>query len=313
MDHLQELGLGPNKADTWSPGHGPGEEISAFLVQALKIIDGVPYTPSSRFVFYGLWDEPPGEGAIWFNHMQPKVDEKHSDFKLRCYKDCFLKRTSKARHTPAGVSAMLDRWEWDIMRDEGREAKNTWHGWGSFDAWLEYYIDTASCDLDPWPSQDTYILFAFEANAMVEQFEYWTAGYPVSLWPFGGDIGTDYKNDIAVHVEHADSSYGLPVVLFYFGDADPKGLEIAENNLTHIKDRCEVDFKAYRAGLTDEQANLYGKSGIVQWESLGHYQAGEIIKEVLEEYIDLSKTAELRRQAKEQTAEFKQRLQELIK
>lgn len=137
--------------------------------------------------------------------------------------------------------------------------------------------------LDSIPYQDYYVQLWFEAEAMHQQFEYFTRGYRVSLVPFRGDYSIPMKWKIGKKLEAMYAKYEKPIKILYYGDCDRKGHLIPEAALKDIRAWCSVPFDFERVGLTEQQARQFGlpenpdKPGSFQWEALEDKDAKKLI------------------------------------
>jgi hypothetical protein len=150
--------------------------------------------------------------------------------------------------------------------------------------WLQRLENDLFVEFDKWYSQPVYMEIWFEARAMVEQFRQYAPG--ITLVPFGGEFTTNLKRETASRLSAMAEKYDTPVQVFYFGDYDPKGLQILDSALKDIKAWCHMDFGFERVGLTLEEAVRMGvpenfeKPGEYQWEALTDGQARTLIESV---------------------------------
>jgi len=216
------------------------------LDYATAKLQSVPYKPSSRWLFYQLVQA----GLI------PK--DKSSKF------DYLLSRARKS---------FYGQWRPDSLADTIRECDFRGDGYCQF----AYQMDTNKL-------QQYYVQLWFEAEAMLEQFKHYTSEYRVSLVPFRGDCSIPIKWEIAKKLEDAHRKYGKQIKILYFGDFDPKGLQIFDSAVKDIKAWCKVPFEVERIGLTLNQAVEYGipdnpnKPNTYQWEALDDKKAGNLIQ-----------------------------------
>lgn len=232
--------------------YNPQPENMELLDYAMAKINEVPYRVSSRWVFYQLVQ------AGFIN----KKDTRR-----------FVSLLSRAR------KKFLGSWRPDTLADSIRECYFKGEGWYSFDL-----------ELNSIEKQNCYVQLWFEAEAMHEQFEYYTKNYRVSLIPFRGDVSIPIKWKIAKKIEEIASEYQKPIKILYFGDCDPKGKQIYSAALKDIKAWCNVNFDVERIGLTLEQAKRFGlpenpeRANMYQWEALSDKQAAGLILGALNQY-----------------------------
>ena len=249
--------LVPKYRKAWEPD----PESEAMIADAKAVIASVPYRSTFRFVFYRMWQQ----GLIHLEAYSGKKDpapskKERANEKLKAV-------LSKARH-----NGFMDR---DAMLDDRR---NEWQP--NLYASTEEFLRTMlrwTCELDPWEGEEVRPILAFEANAMLPQFQHWTKKYRVELWPFGGSPSIEYKNRLAERL-----SFELSAVVLYFGDYDPKGQEIAED-LGDVMTWTGREGGVYHVGLTKRQVDTFklednpDKPGTYQWEALSDLQAGKVI------------------------------------
>jgi hypothetical protein len=224
----------------------PDPESVKLLDFAMAKIKSVPYKVSSRWAFYRVFQA----GLI--------RDKKHIS--------SFDYLTSRARKNFYG------EWRPDTLIDSIRQSD--FRGEQRVGFWVE---------LDSIPFQDYYVQLWFEAEAMHQQFEYFTRDYRVSLVPFRGDYSIPMKWKLAKKLEAISARYEKPIKILYYGDCDHKGLQILDAAWKDIKTWCNVPFDLQRVGLTEKQAKQFGlpenpeKPGNFQWEALGDQHAKKLI------------------------------------
>ena len=200
------------------------------------------------------------------------------------YKAKFLPLLSKAR------KSFYKEWTPETLSDDTRIAVIRGAGWTSESSFLKD-VGQATCILDKWQDQDCYLEIWFEAKAMKGQFEHYTEH--VTLRPFGGDCSISFKWQIAVELEEKHDQYQTPVVILYFGDLDPKGLQIPESAVRDIRQWTDVDFEFIRCGLNPGDELIYhipqnpDKPGTYQWEALSDSAAKELIESWVGKFISL--------------------------
>ncbi len=138
-------------------------------------------------------------------------------------------------------------------------------------------------ELDSIPFQDCYTQVWFEAEAMHQQFEYFTRDFRASLVPFRGDYSVPMKWKLAKKLEDMSARYEKPIKILYYGDCDRKGHLIPKAALKDIRAWCSVPFDFEHVGLTEKQAKQFGlpenpeKPGNFQWEALEDQNAKKLI------------------------------------
>ena len=288
MSNYVELGNGEDVTATWE--RGPNRETTKILDRALEIVNGVPYTVTLRWLFYGIWQE---------GYYEQVKATKTTKAKALAYKR-FGSAFSKLRHS--------DHERWPIvLSDDRRDPVIMSDGYKSASDWLEALGASLSCDVDSMANQERYVIVAFEAEAMLSQFKYITKPYGVCLWPFSGQASIPYKKRLAKHIENVNRHFGKPVVVLYFGDYDKQGMIIPESAFRHVKKWCAVEFEALRVGLNMDQITEYdieedlGEGGKYQWEAVRADAAEEIIKGALDSIIGRDLLLELEKEKQEAT------------
>ncbi len=277
----------------------PTPDVSKILEWAKQEIDAVPYEVTSRWAFY-------------------QVVQKYGIGKGMYRK--FLKWTSRAR------KAFWNGWHPALLADDSRgirlpvrtvaktENLDLLMQGGGYDdpeEWFEHFPEER-CTLSVQARQRDVLLVLFEAAAMSSQFDYYLDPLRVVTAPFQGDASIRHKWEIARFLDRQHKQYpDKRIVVLYFGDLDPKGLEIPRNALRDIwkwlgaedieselaynvllGERMglgevwqDVDdkFRWIRVGLTPDQVGRLNipenpeKPGAYQWEALSDAQAGRLI------------------------------------
>ncbi len=240
---------------------GRSKEI---LDRAMWHIQSVPYQVTLRWLFYRLLQE---------GVFQSK-DDYHQLKSL----------TARAR------KMFYDGWAPNTLADDSRTAYLRGFGYDNAGQWLRA-VSEDGCTLDKWSAQPHYVELWFEAAAMRAQFEHYT-DY-ITLRPFKGDPSLDFKWKIAEHLSRIPAWFpDKPVVVLYFGDYDPKGLQIPLSAVDDIRQWSSVGFRFLRCGLNEGDAVRYSlpenpeKPGTYQWEALDDAQAGALIQHNVAQWID---------------------------
>lgn len=245
----------------------PQAEKAETLARALQYVQSVPYRVSARWLFYRL--------------LQDGTYPAKGDYKNR-----FLPLLTRAR------KAFYRGWRPDSLADDTRAAIYRGFGYADGRDWLLRGVYRQGCNLDRWAGQERYVELWFEAEAMRGQFEHYTDH--ITLRPFRGDPSLEFKWNIAKHFESVVDAYGeRPVVILYFGDLDPKGLQIPESAAVDVAEWSDVAFRFIRCGLNPGDELRYGlpenpdRPGEYQWEALGDDDARGLILDNVAQHVDV--------------------------
>jgi len=273
-----------------SNGYNPRKDQAAILDRAYDLIQSVPYRVTARWLFYRLLQE---------SFFQDKD----------AYKAKFLPLLSKAR------KSFYKEWTPETLADDTRIAVIRGDGWISESDFLKD-VGKAACVLDKWQYQDCYLEIWFEAKAMAGQFKHYTKH--ITLRPFGGDCSISFKWQIAKELEEKHDQYEKPVVVLYFGDLDPKGLQIPESAIKDIRQWADIDFEFIRCGLNPGDEITFDipenpeKPGTFQWEALSDEAARKLITEWTGKFISQGLFQEVESLERNITANFHNRWSEFI-
>ncbi len=268
--------------------YNPQPTVARLLDRAFGYIAASPYQVTARWVFYRLLQD----GTLF----------EKSDYKR------LLSYLSKAR------KGFYRRWTPATLADDTRAADVRGLGFDSGQDWLGAVMEKTECKLDRWRGQDRYVEVWFEASAMSAQFDFYT-NENVPLLAFHGDVSIPEKWKATRRLVDRWLELEIPITVLYYGDLDPKGLEIPESARKDVLsfagrylwqrmgtdtdrdallekfDRFLEDFEFIRVGLNDDQIDLYGvpenpeRPGTYQWEGLDDGAAQELIGQV-ENYLD---------------------------
>ncbi len=272
-------------------GYKPRPEQQAILARAMEHIRAVPYKVTARWLFYRL--------------LQDALYKGKGD-----YHSQFLPLLSKTR------KGFYGEWRPWTLADDTRAVVPGGNGFNTPLDWLEA-VGELEFKKAKWLSQSHYLEVWFEAAAMAGQFRHYTQELP--LLAFRGDVSIPEKWEAAKRLEEAHQAYGLPVVVIYFGDDDPKGWEIPEAALADIRRWCQVDFEFVRGGLNRGDGARLGipenpdKPGAYQWEALSDKQAGDLITGTVGRYYDFSALADIEAEEGEITEKFRLRFEDFVK
>lgn len=169
-----------------------------------------------------------------------------------------------------------------------------------------------------------YVECWFEASAMEAQFDYYT-NENIPLLAFRGDVSIPEKWKAAERLALRWAELHKPIIIYYFGDLDPKGLTIPESAWVDIRLWARALVQNYtpgdsrkfreglafrRVGLSPGDERIYSlpenpeRPGTYQWEALSDEQARDLIEQANAE-LDLGAFEEM--EAKEQAAAAKVR------
>jgi hypothetical protein len=255
----------------------PQGKSKLILDRAWEHVSSVTYQVSLRWVFYRL--------------LQDGLYRNKGDYTTKM-KSLFA----------AARKAFYGPWRPWTLGDDSRASIVQGNGYVDAQDWFQQMADGLEVDFDKWASQPVYVEIWFEARAMVGQFRQYAPG--ITLVPFGGDFTINPKWETARRLSAVAEKYGKPVQVFYFGDYDPKGLQILGSALKDIGAWCDVDFEIERVGLTLDQAVTMGvpenfeKPGQYQWEALTDAQAASLIARVTD-LIDRQLWEEIEREEAE--------------
>ena len=269
--------------------YNPQPPVARLLDRAFGYIAASPYQVTARWVFYRL--------------LQDGTFTEKSDYKR------LLSYLSKAR------KGFYRRWTPATLADDTRAASVRGVGFDEGQGWLEAVLEQTECKLDRWQAQSRYVEVWFEASAMQSQFAFYT-NENVPLLAFHGDVSIPEKWKATQRLVNRWLKLRTPMTVLYYGDLDPKGLEIpisARRDVTEFAgrylfetmgypedhkeflerfDEFLEDFNFIRVGLNDEHVDQYGipenpeRPGTYQWEGLDDDAAQELIGEV-NSYLDM--------------------------
>jgi len=267
----------------------PKPKQKAILDFAYGVLGALPYKVSLRWLFYPL--------------LQKGFYKTKKDM-LKWKKLC-----AKARNRFYG------EWRPWTLEDDTRRVVRDIDYWemptiGDYLKTLpEHLARMVIFSIDHFYHQDIYAELWFESRGMRPQFEYFTKGIPIDKVPLGGDTSIPIVWEVAKGLEEKRDRYGKKIVVLYFGDFDLPGKKIKEKTADRVKRWSDAEFEIEWCGLTEEQIKKYGlpekpdKPGSYEWESFavlgdrGHEIAGEIIRDSISKYVDLSIVEKTRKEA----------------
>jgi hypothetical protein len=245
-------------------------ELDNILDVALGFVRSVPYAVSARWLFYRL---------LQSGYVVGK----------EAYKP-FLWLTGDAR------KRFYRGWNPGTLADDTRTLIRRGRGDIDHGVWVAELAEWVQPYVDSWKHQPNYVLVLYEAAAMSAQFDHYLPKF-VSRCAFKGDVSIPAKWTIALHITEMWKRYEKPVKIVYFGDNDPKGLEIPLSAKADILRWAlmlnpELDVEWVRAGLNPGDEDDYDipenpdRPGCYQWEALDDEQAGAIIQEAVGQFLN---------------------------
>ncbi len=268
----------------------PHEEQREILEWSLQKVRSVPYQVSLRWLFYQL--------------MQEKGLSKD-------YYNKFKYLLAKAR------KAFYGGWTPETLDDDSRTIEIHGYGFSSPRDWVASFKEK-TCYLDKYSSQGSITVVMFEAQAMLSQFQHYSAPFHVILIPYKGDASIDLKWRTAKLLEQLHSIYQKPINAFYYGDLDPKGIKIPESAIKDIRSWCKVPINYRRIGLMEEHVKRWNipenikRPRQYQWEALSDAAAKELIEDTLSKFVDRAEIERVVSSENQATAEFNAQLDELL-
>ena len=129
--------------------------------------------------------------------------------------------------------------------------------------------------------------------------------------------------NIAKRIEELAARYDLPVHILYFGDYDPKGLQIPESAMADIREWVNgVDLRFTRCGISPEHVRRFNipekfdKPGTYEWEALDDKAAEIVIMDSLNAIVDVERITEKVESTEKETgrlqSDIKDKLSELL-
>lgn len=284
------------------------------LDRAWHYIQSVPYQVSARWTFYRLLQEGTYGVKAGYHHLLSLLSKARKEF----YGDWYPGTLADDTRAPV------------LMQREGFYSIAL-RGWGFKDEaeWLETIKKELNCPLDRWTEQPVYEEVWFEAAAMQGQFLHY-ANPNIPLLAFHGDISIPEKWRTAQRLAERWLQLRKPIKIFYFGDLDPKGLQIpdsawqdiaqwtfwlvqaTEPSILSSTDKDYPGLNSWitfrydsftRVGITKEQVKGLNipenpeRPGTYQWEALDDKQAAELIAKA-NQPLDLEAFGEFEEQEK---------------
>ncbi len=106
-----------------------------------------------------------------------------------------------------------------------------------------------------WATQDTVVMIGLEKQALEGVFSEAVDEYGASLWTLHGYGSESFLFEWATEIERL-TDMGKEVVIYYFGDHDPTGLDIERAAVQGLKG-FGADFAWYREGLCENDFDAF--------------------------------------------------------
>jgi hypothetical protein len=106
-----------------------------------------------------------------------------------------------------------------------------------------------------WEEQTNYVLVSLEKDALSRLVSDIANQYSVRTFPTRGYPSFTYVQRMASYMRNRLS--GKPIVVLYFGDFDPSGIDIERDLSERLGKYKAGDFTVRRVALTDEQITKY--------------------------------------------------------
>lgn len=268
--------------------YNPNYETARILDAAMGYIGSVEYKVGLRWIFYRLLQD---------GYLTGKDD--YAKLKAMC--STARKRFYNGWHP----STLVDEGRTIAMSDAPYDRADVISGLHKY-AWI---------DPDLYLDQQAVPFLIFEAATMSGQFEYFAPWADRAA--FRGDASIPHKWNIAERCDDLTRLHALPVHVLYFGDLDPKGLQIPRSAMNDIFDWADsgtqIDFT--RVGINLGQEDRFNlpvkpeKPDTFEWESLESNDAGTLIREGLATIVDLTVINERIDQARADTGDLRDDIQ----
>ena len=133
---------------------------------------------------------------------------------------------------------------WDDIEDRGRTFHNE-SGWGSKDSFIKQELDNflAGYRRDLLQTQDKYIEIWIEKDALSSIFTKIASPYTVSVVVNKGFTSISFLHEFQ---ERIHNHKGKEIIMLYFGDFDPSGIEMLDAMKTTLQDELSVSGVKYK-------------------------------------------------------------------
>ena len=151
--------------------------------------------------------------------------------------------------------------EWEWIADETRETRggdHTYYEPGAFaKSYVDYIINAYQhYNYPKWMNQPVYIECWIEKFALAGTFNNWLSELNVVLVPSKGYSSWTFLKKAFDRIADATEEQHQKVILLYFGDFDPSGVDI-ERFLTDAMFWFGIDVEVKRIAITKDQVTQY--------------------------------------------------------
>jgi hypothetical protein len=110
---------------------------------------------------------------------------------------------------------------------------------------------------DLWATQDTIVMIGLEKEALEGVFAEVVDEFGASLWTLHGYGSLAFLFDWAEEIKEYVEIDGKNVVIYYFGDHDPRGLDIERAVTESLRDEHGAEFVIQRIGLLPDDFDRF--------------------------------------------------------
>lgn len=209
----------------------------------------------------------------WTQHQLDKLNKviailkELKDYKPLTLRQVYYQMVSKEfiENTTSqyGMLSNLIKWaridghiDWGDIEDRGRTFHNE-SGWSNKDAFisqeLDYFLDDYKRDL--LQTQNKYIEIWIEKDALSSIFKKVASPYTVSVVVNRGFTSISFLHDFKERIQDCGRK---EVVMLYFGDFDPSGIEMLDAMKTTLQDELGINEVTYkRIALLEDDIAKY--------------------------------------------------------
>lgn len=192
---------------------------------------------------------------------------------------------------------------------------------GSIEYWMDHY------SLNRWSNQDTYLEVWIEKKALQGVFERPCSRNSVGLFPCKGYPSITALYEASKRFMDANE-VGKTLVILYFGDYDPSGVDIPRSIQENLN-RLGVDVQVIRIALHPEQIRALNLSGVpakssdtrsVNWngddvvelDAIDPKVLSKMCNDEINKYFDRTLYDELKQRESEEKEIYKQALKDFV-